>query len=150
MSREKEKKSGANFHYIRLADEMQGKIQGGEYKAGEKLPSIRRLHRQLGLSISTVYQAYIELEKRGTVARPGDTILVESPTFHGFLQLIEDLNMYALEVPTHPETGIDPRLLERAVMGNRVHACLLTPNFQNPVGALMPDENKASKSWPGS
>jgi DNA-binding transcriptional MocR family regulator len=76
------------------------------------------------------------------VAGPGDTVLVESPTFHGFLQLIEDLNMYALEVPTHPDTGVDPGLLEKAVRENRVRACLLTPHFQNPLGALMPDENK--------
>lgn len=39
------------------------------------------------------------------VAVPGDTILVESPTFTCYLQLIEDLNMLALEIPTDPEKG---------------------------------------------
>ena len=56
-----------DFRYIRLADEIEGKIKGGVYRVGEKLPSLRRLHGHTGFSISTVYQAYIELEKRGMV-----------------------------------------------------------------------------------
>ena len=56
-----------NFHYLRLADEIEGKIMEGEYAAGDKLPSLRKLHKELNFSITTVYQAYIELEKRGIV-----------------------------------------------------------------------------------
>lgn len=40
------------------------------------------------------------------VASQGDTIIVESPTYPWFLQMIEDLKMLALELPTHPQTGI--------------------------------------------
>jgi DNA-binding transcriptional MocR family regulator len=76
------------------------------------------------------------------VARPGDTIVVESPTYPWFLQLIEDLNMLALEVPTDPQSGIDLEALERAVHENTVAACILVPNFHNPLGCLMPEENK--------
>jgi len=264
------------FRYIRLADEIESNIASGVYRAGEKLPSIRRLHRRTGLSISTVYQAFIELEKRGlvaprqksgyfvrprtgrilkapdwqryravpkkvtistlassiveamsdpsflqlggtltapdlmpvkalsrslrsmttrqiakgltayenpygnptlreqiakralhtgavggigdlvitngcieavslclqAVARPGDTIVVESPTYPWFLQLIEDLSMLALEVPTDPRNGIDLEALERAINENAVAACILVPNFHNPLGCLMPEENK--------
>ena len=266
----------AGFRYIRLADELESNIQNGVYRAGEKLPSIRRLHRRTGLSISTVYQAFIELEKRGLVAprqksgyfvrprmgrilktpdwrryravpkkvtvstlassiveamsdasflqlggtltaqdilpvkalsrslrsmtagqlatalttyenpygnpslreriakrsfhtgpvrnvddlvitngcieavglclqaaaKPGDTVVVESPTYPWFLQLIEDLNMLALEVPTDPEKGIDLEALGRAVDENAVAACILVPNFHNPLGYVMPEENK--------
>lgn len=56
-----------NFRYAALADEIQDKILSGQYRAGEKLPSLRKLHNRLGLSISTIHQAYIELEKRGRV-----------------------------------------------------------------------------------
>ena len=56
-----------NYRYVRLADEIEHKINGGIYRVGEKLPSIRKLHNHTGFSIATVYQAYIELEKRGIV-----------------------------------------------------------------------------------
>ncbi len=76
------------------------------------------------------------------VAEPGDTILVESPTFHCFLQLIEDLNMLALEIPTHSESGADIAEMEQSVDRHKVSACILNPNFQNPSGSVMPDDNK--------
>ena len=59
--------SSINFRYVALADEIQDNILKGIFTPGEKLPSLRKLHNQLGLSVSTVHQAYIELEKRGRV-----------------------------------------------------------------------------------
>ncbi len=265
-----------NFRYVALADEIQANILGGVFAPGEKLPSLRKLHNQLGLSVSTIHQAYIELEKRGrveareksgfyvsvlaktplckpprgkedtrpsrveinalaqtilsdlqsdeilqlgaaicskelmpikqlsrimksipgdelercmanydlcigflglrealakrmlgyacmispediittngcleavslclrAVASPGDTILVESPVFHCFLQLIEDLNMYVVELPGCSDKGIDPESFQTAVVSNRIKACLLNSNFQNPLGSVLSRENK--------
>ncbi len=264
------------FRYARLADEIENKIIEGVYKAGEKLPSIRKLRDHTGYSITTTYQAYIELEKRGVVeprlksgfyvkpllrdilpspklkrhkpapkkvsinalansiieamsdsnvlqlgaaapvpellpykqlfrtiksnmipnikdiitnyenpagafqlrrqiakrtlgvsketsvdeiiitngcmeavniclravAKSGDTIIVESPTFYCFLQLIEDLNMLALEIPTDPEYGIDMKALEQALGQNDVKACIFVPNFHNPLGYAMSSNKK--------
>ena len=268
--------SVSGFRYARLADDLEDKIRDGVYRAGEKMPSLRKLHDQTGLSITTIYQAYIELEKRGVVAprqksgyyvqprlgqllpppearvlRPepkkvtvnalayaivedmsssdylqlggstvmpellpfkqlsrtlrtlsmeamkrglmryeepygntelkrqivkrmvgqarqseldeiivtggcieavnlclraigddGDTVVVESPTYPWFLQIIKNLNKFALEIPTDPQTGIDLDQLERAVGKNNVAACLLVPNFHNPLGFVMPDKKK--------
>ncbi len=265
-----------NFRYVALADEIQDSIMSGQYRPGEKLPSLRKLHTLLGLSVTTIHQAYIELEKRGrieakeksgfyvkpllknplpaprknpkttrpskvrinamaetilsdlqapgllrlgaavaspelmplrqlsrilksmsmdelesgmatydvcsgsldlrnalakqmlgqacgvyaddivttngcleavslclrAVADPGDTILVESPVFHCFLQLIEDLNMYVIELPGCPETGIDPKAFEDLVKTNSIKACLLNTNFHNPLGSVMSMEAK--------
>ncbi|WP_321495942.1 PLP-dependent aminotransferase family protein [uncultured Desulfobacter sp.] len=265
-----------NFRYAALADDIQNKILSGQYRAGEKLPSLRKLHNLLGLSITTIHQAYIELEKRGrvearqksgffvkplersplplpvnivkserpsrvrindlaetivsdlqrpdmvrlgaavadqelmplkqlsritksmsvddicagianydncagamelrqaiakimmgyagpvaldeiittngcleavslclrAVAGPGDVILVESPVFHCFLQLIEDLGMYVIELPGCPEKGMDPDAVESVISKNRVKACLLNPNFQNPLGSVMSTQIK--------
>ncbi len=267
-----------NFRYAALADEIQDNILSGVFTPGEKLPSLRKLHNQLGLSISTVHQAYIELEKRGrieareksgfyvkalkrnplpspvqkkiitkpcrvmindlaeniisdlqqddklqlgaaiaskelmplkqlsrimksipademqhymssydlcagnlelreeltkkmiglacsisikdiittngcleavtlclrAVTEPGDTILVESPVFHCFLQLIEDLNLYVLELPGCPKKGMDPKAFEKAITSNKIKACLLNSNFQNPMGSVLSKENKAA------
>ena len=267
-----------NFRYVALADDIQDNILKGIFTPGEKLPSLRKLHNKLGLSISTIHQAYIELEKRGrveakeksgfyvkslnksllgqpaltkkvnqpcqvmvnelaeniisdlqddtmlqlgaavpskelmplkqlsrimksipaidlqnyfssydlcagnielreelskrmlglacsiqlddivttngcleavtlclrAVADPGDTILVESPVFHCFLQLIEDLNLYVIEIPGCPEAGINPSTFEKAITSNKIKACVLNSNFQNPLGSVMSKANKAS------
>jgi DNA-binding transcriptional MocR family regulator len=74
------------------------------------------------------------------VAEPGDTIAIESPTFYGILEA--SLGMRALEIPTHPREGIDLEALDRAIKRNKVRACLLVPNFNNPLGCCMSDKNK--------
>lgn len=266
----------SGFRYAELADKLESQIMDGTFRAGDKLPSIRSLRAQTGLSISTVYQTYIELEKRGMVearqksgyfvkpflqdvlpapesltprpepqkininnlafalieamgnpnvlqlggalvadellpvkeignilkrapitllknnlaayehylghhelrrqiskriaplvsgitadkmvitngcieavtlclqaiARPGDTVMVESPSFPWFLQLMEDLELHALEIPTHPQSGVDIQSLKKAVEKHPVRACIFIPNFNNPLGFLMPDHTK--------
>jgi DNA-binding transcriptional MocR family regulator len=74
------------------------------------------------------------------VARPGDTIAIESPTFYGILQA--SLGMKALEIPTHPRDGINLEALGHAIKKNRVKACLVVANFNNPLGSCMSDANK--------
>jgi DNA-binding transcriptional MocR family regulator len=76
------------------------------------------------------------------VAKPGDTVAVESPTFFGVLQMIGSLGMKALELPTYPRHGVCLDETEAALRRHKVAAVLLTPNYQNPLGACMPDEKK--------
>ncbi len=76
------------------------------------------------------------------VAKPGDVVAVESPTYYGTLQAIESLGMKVLEIPTHPRDGISLEALELALERHRVRACVLVLNFSNPLGACMPEENK--------
>jgi DNA-binding transcriptional MocR family regulator len=76
------------------------------------------------------------------VTKPGDSIAVESPTYFGIVQLIAQLGLKALEIPTHPRSGLDLDALERAIRTRRVSACLVVPNFNNPLGSLMPDAAK--------
>jgi len=263
------------FRYRHLAEEIEGKIMKGTYHPGEKLPSIRKLHKQTNLSISTIYHAYMELESMGLVearaksgyyvnpvalqnlkvprfkkgsfppkkvrlssmmnsvisaisnpyllpmgstvvdsklmpikhfsrilkdlshddlksmisyspseglpelrrqialrtvgvlegiapediiitngcmeavalsmlaiAQPGDTIAVETPTNFGFLQLLQELGLLVMEVPADPRYGVDLEEMENIFRRNRIKACLLIPNFHNPMGALMPDDHK--------
>lgn len=271
-----------DFRYRQLATELEGRIISGQYRLGERLPSLRNLHQRTGYSITTVAQAYAELQARGlvesrrksgyfvrmalerslplpqgggqgldrprkvsisslaesilsvlhdpsvlpfgaalpacellplrqlasaarsvrqryftgqglgyghpqgeevlrrriaarmvhvgrqvaasellitngcmdaiqlclrAVAQPGDIIITESPTFTCYLQLIEQLGLMALEIPTDPQQGIDLGLLEEALFNgtwrrNRVAACLLNPSFQNPLGFDMPPARK--------
>jgi DNA-binding transcriptional MocR family regulator len=267
---------GAGYRYTKLADLLENQIRDGTFRAGDKLPSIRGLHASTGLSLSTVYQAFIELEKRGmilareksgyyvkplpkhilpspevvrhkpvprkvvinnlaatlfdalvtpdvlplggafisesllplkeltgllksipqnelnhhiatyshylghsglrrkisqrlapvcgevspqqmvitngcmeavslclqAVTQPGDTVIVESPTFPWFLQIIEDLNLYALEIPADCRTGISIASLEQALKRHPVKACIFVSTFNNPMGFTTSDEKK--------
>lgn len=264
------------YQYVRLANELEQQILSGKYSAGEKLPSLRALHANTGRSISTVYQAYMELENRGvvevreksgfyarplqnailplpargqkqrkphkvtinalsemhkrslnkpemlpfgaamataellpgkqlaaavrsvaasyqnsdrlgygfpsgepelqkeigkrslgwledgdeeeiiitqgcmnaldiclrSVAKPGDTILLESPTFLCYLQLIEDLNMQALEVPADPSKGLPIHTLRQVLDEHDIRAALLNSTFHNPLGYEMEESSK--------
>jgi DNA-binding transcriptional MocR family regulator len=76
------------------------------------------------------------------VTRPGDTVAVESPTYHLMLQLLEVMGLKALEIPTDPRTGLSIEALDLATRESRVAACLLVPNASNPLGSIMPDEHK--------
>ncbi len=76
------------------------------------------------------------------VTRPGDAVMIESPTFYGALQSLERLGLQAIEVPTHPRDGIDLDAMAIALQRHRPKACWLMTNFQNPLGSLMPDEKK--------
>src|ERR1700733_914113 len=59
------------------------------------------------------------------VARAGDTIAVESPSYYGVLQLIESLEMRALEIPSNAGTGIDLGQLDAALKQHTIKACLV-------------------------
>jgi DNA-binding transcriptional MocR family regulator len=76
------------------------------------------------------------------VTRPGDLVAVETPTYFGILNLIRDLGLRAIEIPVSPATGLSIDALEKAVKKHRVTACVVQPNFQNPVGCVMPAEQK--------
>ena len=78
-----------------------------------------------------------------TVARPGDVIAVESPTYHAVLRLIGQLGLLALEIRTDPQTGLVLDDLRQALDYVDVRALLAVPNFSNPLGSLMPDDKKA-------
>lgn len=270
------KNKNGKFLYADLADRIQRQIEKGAFKLSEKLPSLRALCQKTGYSMTTVFQTYVELEKRGVVesrhrsgyfikarlervrhppemkhhemvpekvnlddlihqltedmgnphifklgsvavapdhlpfkrlhkhlksipqkqipdmiagyAHPqgdtllrhqisnllfpivpsvsmediivtngctealslslkavsnsGDTVIVESPTDPWLRQTIKDSDLYALEIPTDPVTGIDLSSVKRIIGQEKIAACLINPNCQNPLGFIMPDDHK--------
>jgi DNA-binding transcriptional MocR family regulator len=76
------------------------------------------------------------------VARPGDTIAIESPTYFGLLHALEALDLKALELPTDATEGIDLDALQGALSSHRIAACLFSSSFNNPLGCTMPDAKK--------
>lgn len=76
------------------------------------------------------------------VCKPGDTVAVESPCYFGVLQALQHQNLRALEIPTHPRTGLSLDALRFALEQQDVRAVLASPNFNNPLGCRMPDRHK--------
>jgi DNA-binding transcriptional MocR family regulator len=76
------------------------------------------------------------------VAQPGDLIAIESPGFYAGLQALERLKMKALEIPVHPQDGLDLAALADALKRHPVKACWFMTSFQNPMGASLSVEKK--------
>lgn len=74
------------------------------------------------------------------VTRPGDLVIMESPSYFGFMHLLETAKVYALELPTCPETGIVFDDLLKAVERYDVKAILVQPNYGNPTGHVYPED----------
>ncbi|MCP4804204.1 MAG: PLP-dependent aminotransferase family protein [Proteobacteria bacterium] len=53
--------------YEDVADRLQDLVETGTFRTGQKLPSVRGLHRDWGVSKSTVLEAYRILEDRGVI-----------------------------------------------------------------------------------
>lgn len=76
------------------------------------------------------------------VTEPGDTVVIESPTYYGLLEALEILHLKALELPTHPREGLCLSDLEAVLQKRRIAACALVSNFSNPLGTCMSDQRK--------
>lgn len=76
------------------------------------------------------------------LTEPGDSVVIECPSFYGALQALEARGVQAIQVPTHPCEGVDLAALEAAITRHRPRACWLMTTFQNPLGSLMPEEKK--------
>jgi len=77
-----------------------------------------------------------------TVCRAGDSVLIESPGFYLFHQLLDRLGLKAVEVPSRPGTGVDPDDVRTALDAGPIRAALLTANFSNPTGGTIPEDRK--------
>ena len=73
---------------------------------------------------------------------PGDIVVTDSPSFYGSTQAIKALDLKALEIPTHPETGISLEALELALEQWPVKVIQVTPTCNNPLGYTMPEERR--------
>lgn len=72
------------------------------------------------------------------VTQPGDVVALESPSYFGFLEILESMHLRALEIPTHPRTGLSLDALQLAFDTQPVKAVLAVPTLSNPIGASMP------------
>jgi GntR family transcriptional regulator/MocR family aminotransferase len=68
--------------------------------------------------------------------RPGDTVVVESPTYSNAIQLFKWLDARLLGVPTDKD-GMQVDLLEHLLQHHHPRFIYTMPNFQNPTGTTL-------------
>jgi DNA-binding transcriptional MocR family regulator len=76
------------------------------------------------------------------VTNPGDTVAVESPNYFGIFQAIESMGLKVVEISSSFIHGFEIESLEEAIKKCPIKAVVTIPNFNNPLGGCMPDENK--------
>lgn len=118
------------------------------YPLGSGREEARRAVARHGLSLGCVLHADDIVMTNGcmesitlclkTVTQPGDVVALESPTYFGFLEILQSLHLRALEIPTHPRHGISVDALQLALETQDVKAVLVVPTLSNPLGACMP------------
>lgn len=78
--------SSEQFRYVAVEKQIMEQIEHGVLRPGDKLPSLRKQSSRLRVSLATVNQAYVELERKGVVeARPKSGFYVRSG-FRGALE----------------------------------------------------------------
>jgi 2-aminoadipate transaminase len=76
--------------------------------------------------------------------RPGDSVILENPTYPGALAIFHSARARSLCVPVRTQAepgtalGLDVEALEATLAANRVKLIVLTPDFHNPTGTSMP------------
>lgn len=76
--------------------------------------------------------------------RPGDSVALENPAYPGAIAILAGARVRAIpvNVETDPSRtgrmGLDVDVVETVLLQNRVKFILLTPDFQNPTGTVMP------------
>jgi 2-aminoadipate transaminase len=99
--------------------------------------------RDENLLITDGCQQSLDLISKAFV-RPGDSVILENPTYPGALAIFNGARARCLGVPmrTHAEPGtalgLDLEALEATLAANRVKLIVLTPDFHNPTGTSMP------------
>jgi len=104
-------------------------VDSGCHLTPEEIVATNGCHEALSIAIRAVCQA-------------GDIVAVESPGYHGILQILHGLNVKVIEIPTDSQTGISLEALELALDQWPVKAVIVVPNCNNPLGFIMPERRK--------
>jgi len=94
---------------------------------------------ELMITDGALQALYIAL---AAVCDAGDVIAVESPCVFSVLEVIRVLKLKVIEIPTDPKNGFDTDFFRKACEKNPVKAVIVTPNFHNPTGIILTDDQK--------
>ena len=86
--------------------------------------------------VTTGAHQALSLIARQTI-QPGDTVIVETPTFPGFLDVVRRFGARAVPLPVDAH-GAQTELLDELVERTGARLVYLAPDHHNPTGAVMP------------
>ncbi|MGY5763945.1 aminotransferase-like domain-containing protein [Brachybacterium sp. DNPG3] len=118
---------------------LQYGVSEGELELREQ--AARRLSRALPTDASQIRITSGSQEALFVIAEaliePGDTVLVESPTYLAAVQAFGVHGAHMIGVDTDDD-GVIPEALEEAIRRHHPRFVYLIPTFQNPTGRTMP------------
>ena len=116
------------FRYVLVEKHILAMIEAGELRPGDRMPSLRDLGNRLGVSVSTINQAYLELERRG---------LAEARPRSGFFVRARPIRSPAprTAATAHPPTTVNRGALIREVLDGMGRRDIL------PLGVAQTDES---------
>jgi DNA-binding transcriptional MocR family regulator len=123
---------GSSDGYPRLKEVLVSMLRGEGYVAADE-----------NLLITDGCQQALDLLCKAFL-RPGDTVVIENPTYSGTLAILAGARVRVLGVPVRTESGpgttpgVDVPAIEAVLMQNRVKMIVLTPDFHNPTGTTLP------------
>jgi len=71
------------------------------------------------------------------VCKKGDVVAVESPCFYGMLQLLDQLELQVVEIPSSATEGMDMAGLKDALISWPIRSCVVTPCIFNANGGSL-------------
>ncbi|MEL6307441.1 MAG: PLP-dependent aminotransferase family protein [Chloroflexota bacterium] len=72
----------------------------------------------------------------------GSVAVTESVIFTGIQQATKGMGAQVITVPTHMDSGVDVDALEDVFAHEDVRMAVLVPDFHNPLGISIPEENR--------
>jgi len=120
-------KESSDYLYRQVIDLISDNIESGALMPGDRLPSLRRMSRRIGVSIPTVRQAYVELERQRRVqSRPQSGFYVRGLPTNELVRPTPPFRRSAKPIP----------IIGRSLM-DRVYDGLYTPGVV-PFGIANP------------
>lgn len=121
-----------DYLYNEIADNIANKIKSGVLKAGERLPSVRNLSAEHGISINTAKRAFLALEERSLIqSKPQSGYFVSPPNY---LQL----PLAAASQPIPIANNREPDQLMNKVYSTMGRRDLTLFSIGVPSGSLLP------------
>lgn len=76
------------------------------------------------------------------ICQPGDTVVLESPIYYNLLELLQQLKLKIIEIPSLPTEGMNLATLRFVLENHGVKAVFSISNVNNPMGFSMPASKK--------
>lgn len=121
-----------DFLYNEVADNIADKIKTGVLKAGERLPSVRKLSKEHGISVNTAKRVFLELE--------GQSLVQSKPQSGYFVSPLNYLRLPLPEAsqPTPIAKNKEPNELMNDVYSTMGRSDLTLFSIGVPSGNLLP------------